>query len=203
MGVPVAKGLWGGDADFGNGDDAPGGFDIGEGVDLLTAVDAEDGSAEEEEGDIGADLLCEAEAVSSPMGAVEVEGEGGKRGPVWTSRLSGLAAGDVCGELRFEADEGSDGIGGSGAEASLDGEAFFDVELDFGVDFEGVEGEFDHFPGGIAVVSGDAGIAGGEGDLRFGGRAGDDADEVVECESLIDGHQAVEAIRSWRTEAEA
>jgi hypothetical protein len=48
MGIPITKGLWGGDADFGNGNDAPGGFDIGEGVDLLSAVDAEDCSAEEE-----------------------------------------------------------------------------------------------------------------------------------------------------------
>lgn len=148
-------------------------------------------------------MFSEAEALSGPVWAVEVEGEGGKRGAVWTAGLCGKTAWDVGGEFGFEADEGGDGIGGAGAEAPLDGEAFFNMELDFGADFEGIEGEFDHFPSGIAVVRGDARITGGEGDLSYGGGACDDADEVVEGECLVDGREAVEAVWARRTEAEA
>ena len=55
-GIPVAKGLGGGDADVGESQDTFSGREIGEGMDVFAAAEAEDGSADEEEGDVGADL---------------------------------------------------------------------------------------------------------------------------------------------------
>jgi hypothetical protein len=42
------------DANLGQSDDAMEGIGVGEGVDFFAAAEAEDGSAEEEEGDVGA-----------------------------------------------------------------------------------------------------------------------------------------------------
>ncbi len=56
----------------------------------------------------------------------------------------------------FEADQCGDGVGRTGAQAALDGEALFDMDADFGVESEGFEGQRDHLPGGVAVVGGNA-----------------------------------------------
>ncbi len=52
----------------------------------------------------------------------------------------------------FQGDQCGDGVGGSGAEAALDGEALFDMDGDFGLDAEGIQGQRDHLPGGVSVV---------------------------------------------------
>ena len=44
------------DANVGQGDDAMEGIGVGEGVDLLAAAEAEDGAAEQEKRDVGADF---------------------------------------------------------------------------------------------------------------------------------------------------
>src|SRR5271157_6179324 len=55
-GVPIAKGLRGRDADFRRGDDAPSRFEVGQGGDLLAAVEAQNGAADQEQGHVGAHL---------------------------------------------------------------------------------------------------------------------------------------------------
>jgi len=62
------EGGGGRDADFGEGEDAGRGGKVGERVDLFAAAETEDGAAEEEEGDVGADFGGEGEALDRAQG---------------------------------------------------------------------------------------------------------------------------------------
>jgi hypothetical protein len=76
--------------------------------------------------------------------------------PFEQSALEGWGTGTLdYSEFHFEADEGGDGVGGTGTEAALHGEALVDVDFNFGGEAESVEGQGHHLPGGVAVVSWD------------------------------------------------
>jgi hypothetical protein len=174
--VPVAKGLRRRDTGCGHSDDAGGGGQIGEGVDLFSMTKTENGSADEEEWDVGSDGGGNSEAL----------GEG------QTRRL-----GEVGGKFSFQGDERSGGIGGTGAQAALDGKAFLDMNGDGGMEAKGGEGLLHHAPRGVALVSGYAGMVAGENDLR-GRRCVDrDRDQVVlvvQFESLIQSYEGVVSV---------
>ena len=61
-GIPVAKGLRGGYADVWQGYDAVGFGQVGHGVDFFASAEAENGSPDEEERDVGAYFGCYFEA---------------------------------------------------------------------------------------------------------------------------------------------
>jgi hypothetical protein len=151
---------------------------------LLAAVGAEDGASDEKERDVGADLGGKVEAFSLP--------------PIEQRALDGWGT-----QLFLKSDEGSYGVCGASAQAALDGEAFFDVDGDVGIDLKGLEGEFDHLPGGVAAVGWDPGVVGSEADeYGWGGMSGD-GDYVIEFEGLVDGGEAVKPIRPRRSNIEA
>jgi hypothetical protein len=77
------------------------------------------------------------------------------------------------------------------------------VDLDFGVDFEGFEGEGNHLPGGVTAVRWDSYVIGSNGDSGGCGGMGGDGNYVVDFESLIDGGEAVEAVRTGGADVEA
>jgi hypothetical protein len=124
--VPVAKGLRGGDANLGRGDHAPGGLNVRQGVDLLAAIEAQNGAADEEERHIGADLGGDFQPrVSS--------GKGCPNRDELRAHFARWGAHDPDPQLRFQPHQRRHGIGRAGAQAALHRQPLFDVDFDLGV----------------------------------------------------------------------
>lgn len=140
-GVPVTKCLWRGNADVREGDDAGGGRQVGHRVDFFAAAEAQDGSADEEERYIGADL----------------------GGDSQTLRRTGRSDARVA-EFAVERKQCGGSVGGPRTHSALDGEALFNMDGDFGGGGDGVQCEADGLEGGVAIVAGDSRDVAGERD---------------------------------------
>ena len=120
---------------------APDGLNIGQRIHFLAAVDAKDGAADQEERHIGADLSGQVQSLRE--------------------QASKLAA-----KLVLEPNESGNGVAGACAKATLDGQALFDMNLDFMLLIQRLKCQIDHPPGGVSVISGHAAVVRGD----LGGR---------------------------------
>ena len=102
----------------GDGDDAPDGLEVGQGIDFLAAVDAENSAADEKERDIGADLgggtIFSIDELIAFLG---LTGDCRRFDWLLSSASSPTKRGD--------------GVARAGAQATLDGQPLFDMDLDF------------------------------------------------------------------------
>jgi hypothetical protein len=71
------------------------------------------------------------------------------------------------------------------------------------MELRGPQRELNHFPGCIAAVRGHAGVVGSE--PNYGGRRPPRSygNHVVKFKGLVNGHQRMKSVRTWRTYIEA
>src|ERR1700733_10695719 len=199
--VPVAKGLRGGYADRGRGNDRPNGFDVREGLDQLAAVGAEGRAADQKQRHVRPHLGGNFQSPGIPIPAFP-------DGVPAFLRLHapGPSFGTFEGsdpQLVFQPHQRGYGVGRTGTQPTLNGEPLFDMDLDRGALVKGLKSQFDHLPGGVAAVGGDAAVVCGEADRCGFSRMRRDRYDVIELQCLVNGREPMEPVWASRTDIQS